>query len=316
MSSFGFRLLACLLTTGALASQEPGGLSIKVDVSLINVAFIVRDSSGRLARELTQDDIEVFEDGVKQDVKFFSRSADLPLRLGLVVDASDSQEKFNKQHKRDIEAFLERSVTSRDRAMLLCFGNHIRVVSDFTASVPDVMEGFRRFEKGDRHFPELDTDDSRSGGTALFDALYAAATRKLGPVTGERKALILFSDGEDNSSAHDLLDAIEAAQSADSLIYTVRYTEARHGGLNARNRYGMREMFRLAGETGGAAFDASKSDVSKLLGQVGDELRSMYEVGFMSTNPVRDGTFRKLTVRVKNDGENMTVRAKPGYYAR
>ena len=125
---------------------------------------------------------------------------------------------------------------------------------------------------------------------------------------------ILFSDGEDNSSAHDLIDAIEEAQLADSTIYTVRYTESKHGRLTARNKYGTLEMDRLANDTGGASFDASQTDVAASLRQVSEELRSMYDIGYITTNPARDGTFRKLAIRVKREG--FTVRTKPGYYAR
>ncbi len=303
-----------LVFAGIALAQEPAGLSIKVDVSLVNVAFIVRDRVGTLNRSLTKDDIEVFEDGVKQEVQFFGKSGDQPLRLALVADMSGSQEKFTKQHHRDIERFLESAVTSKDKAMLVCFGNRLRVVNDFTSSVGNVMDGLESFQKGKRNFPEMDPDDTRTGGTALFDAVYLTSREKLASASGERKALILFSDGEDNSSAHDLMDAIEEAQAADSVIYTVRYTEGGKGQLRARARYGMREMERLAKETGGAAFDASLKSVSKALGEVAEELRSMYDVGYTSTNPVRDGSFRKVVIRVKQPGA--VVRSKPGYFAR
>ena len=303
-----------LVFAGIALAQEPAGLSIKVDVSLVNVAFIVRDRVGTLNRSLTKDDIEVFEDGVKQEVQFFGKSGDQPLRLALVADMSGSQEKFTKQHHRDIERVLESAVTSKDKAMLVCFGNRLRVVNDFTSSVGNVMDGLESFQKGKRNFPEMDPDDTRTGGTALFDAVYLTSREKLASASGERKALILFSDGEDNSSAHDLMDAIEEAQAADSVIYTVRYTEGGKGQLRARARYGMREMERLAKETGGAAFDASLKSVSKALGEVAEELRSMYDVGYTSTNPVRDGSFRKVVIRVKQPGA--VVRSKPGYFAR
>ena len=306
-------ILAFAVLLAALA-QQPQEPSIKVDVSLVNVAFIVRDSAGALAGNLTKDDIEVFEDGVRQDVRFFGRSEDLPLRLALVADVSGSQEKFVKQHNHDIAKFLKTSVTPRDRAMLVCFGDHIRVVNDFSGSATDLLDGLEEFQKGARHFPELDPDNTRSAGTAFFDAIYATAVQKLRKASGERKAIILFSDGEDNSSAHDLMDAIEAAQIADSLIYTVRYTEMRRGELTSRNRYGIREMNRLAEETGGAAFDASKKDVAASLKQVSEELRSMYDLGYVTTNPARDGTFRKVVIRAKREG--LTVRTKPGYFAR
>jgi len=309
------RLTLVLLGLVSLQAQEYQPLSIKVEVNLVNIAFVVRDASGALARNLTKDDIEVFEDGVRQDVKFFSRSDDLPLRLGLVVDVSDSQDKFLKPHRRDLEAFVAGAITPRDRALLVSFSDHIREVSDFTSSASGLMEALDRFQKeGGRKFPELEPDDTRVDGTALFDAIYVTATQKLKPAAGDRKALILFSDGEDNSSAHDLMDAIEAAQSADSLIYTVRYTSSRHGRLTARNRYGIREMNRLALETGGASFDASKKEVRDSLQQVAGELRAMYEVGYITSNRARDGLFRKVVIRFKQEG--MTVRAKPGYYAR
>jgi Ca-activated chloride channel family protein len=301
------------LFAAALFAQEPAPLAIKVDVSLVNVAFIVRDQSGALAGNLTKDDIEVLEDGVPQEVRFFGRSADLPLRLALVMDVSGSQEKFNKQHKRDVQKFVSTAVEPRDRALLICFGDHIRLVSDFTASPRQLIDSMSEFPKGSGRFPELDPDNTRDAGTALFDSIYAV-TRKLGAPARERRALIVFSDGEDNSSAHDLMDAIEAAQIADSPIYTVRYTEVNKGRLTSRDRYGIREMDRLAKETGAASFDASRDDVAKSLRSVAEELRSMYDVGYVSTNAVHDGSFRKVEIRAKKPG--LTVRAKPGYYGR
>lgn len=287
-----------LMAAGLLA-QEP--LAIKVDVRLVNVAFIVRDQSGALAGSLKKEDIEVIEDGVAQEVRFFGRSADLPLRLALVIDVSGSQTKFNSRHQHDLEKFVSSAIEPRDSAILICFNNHIRVVSDLDLS------GFDKRSKG---FLELDPDPTRREGTALFDAVYATAAQKLVPHNSERKAIILFSDGEDNSSAHDLMDAIEESQTADSLIYTVRYTG---GQKTARARYGIREMNRLALETGGAAFDASKDNVAQSLKKVAEELRSMYDVGYVSSNPDNDGRFRKVVIRVKQPG--MTVRAKPGYYS-
>lgn len=276
-------------------------MSIKVDVRLVNVAFIVRDQNGALSTNLTKDDIEVFEDGVPQQIRFFGRSSDLPLRLALIIDVSGSQDKFNKRHISDIQNFLTSAVTPRDRATLIRFGDHIRV--------------FDRLEDLDngRNSVELDPDDTREAGTALFDAICATAKEKMESQTGQRKAILVFSDGEDNSSAHDLIDAIEAAQTADAPMYTVRYTESSRGRLTSRNRYGMLEMDRLAKETGGASFDATHEDVSKQLREVAEELRSTYDLGYVSTNASGAG-YRKLEIRAKRPGLN--IRAKPGYYAR
>ena len=125
------RTVLFLLAAGLLA-QEP--LAIKVDVRLVNVAFIVRDQSGALAGTLTKDDVEVIEDGVKQEVRFFGRSADLPLRLAMVVDVSGSQAKFNSRHQHDLEKFVSSAIEPRDTALLICFNNRIRVVSDLDLS--------------------------------------------------------------------------------------------------------------------------------------------------------------------------------------
>jgi Ca-activated chloride channel family protein len=284
-----------------MPAQEPTPMSIKVDVRLVNVAFIVRDQTGALATSLTKDDIEVFEDGVRQEIRFFGRSADLPLRLALLIDVSPSQDKFNKQHVRDIQNFLTSAVTPRDRATFIRFGDHIRVI--------DRLQDL----ESKRDYVEIDPDETREDGTALFDAICATAAEKMTGVARERKAILVFSDGEDNSSAHDLIDAIEASQTADSPIYTVRYTEVKRGRLTSRDRYGIREMDRLASETGGASFDASKDDVAKELRQVAEELRSTYELAYVSTNASGAG-YRKVEIRAKQPG--LTVRAKPGYYAR
>ena len=308
-------LLSLALLLSALSAQQPPEPDIKVDVNLVNVAFIVRDSSGALAGSLSRDDIEVFEDGVKQDIRFFGRSADLPLRLALIADFSGSQEKFVKQHNHDIEKFLKGSLTSKDRAMLVCFGNHIRVVSDFASSPSDLMDGLDAFHRGSRRFPELDPDDTREAGTALFDAIYITAVRKLRPQAGERKAIVLFSDGEDNSSAHHMLDAIEAAQANDVLLFTICYTElSRDGRINARNKYGISVMERLARETGGLDFDGEGKGLVEGFKQIGEQLRASYELAYHTSNPPGDKTFHKIVIRSKQP--NLTVRAKTGYYAK
>ncbi len=139
---------------------------IRVDVNLVNVGFTARDSRGALALDLSKDDFDVLEDGIPQKISFFARSSDVPLTLGLVMDVSGSQEHFMKPHHRDLETFLKAVMEPRDRAFLVCFGNRLRLVADFTASPPEILEGLRRFEKGDRHFPEFageETPAARDG---------------------------------------------------------------------------------------------------------------------------------------------------------
>jgi len=291
-------------------AQEP----IHVDVRLVNVAFSARGPNGVLVDNLTRDDVEVLEDAVPQKVSFFARSADVPLTLGLIIDFSGSQEHFQKQHHRDLEAFLKEVLGARDRAFLVAFGNRIRLVSDFSQSPEELVGKWKRFEDGDRKFPELGPNEDRELGTAFYDAIYYAVTEKLAGAQNGRKALLLFSDGEDNSSAHHLLDAIESAQNENVLVYAIRYTEKKHGKLTARNKYGMRVMDRIARETGGAHFDAEKTDTRSYFRQIGEELRSSYELAYYPTNPTKDDTFRKIVVRPRQPG--LSVRAKTGYFSR
>lgn len=293
-------------------AQDPP--SIRVDVNLVNVAFTVRDGRGALASGLSKDDFEVVEDAVPQNISFFARSADVPLTLGLVVDASGSQEHFVKQHHHHLEEFLHDVLGARDRAFLVCFGNHLRLVSDFSPSGGPILEGLKQFEKGGRNFPELGPAEIREQGTAFYDALYYAVSEKLTKIESGRRALIVFSDGEDNSSAHHMMDAIEAAQIADTRLFCIRYTERQHGRLTGRNKYGIRVMERIAHETGGADFDAEHSDLRTSFQQIGEDLRSSYEVAYVSTNPVRDGSFRKVVIRPRSPG--YSVRSKTGYFAK
>lgn len=294
-----------------VAAQDPPHIS--VDVNLVNVAFTVRDAGGELAAGLSGDDFGVLEDGIPQRISFFARSQDVPLELGLIADVSGSQEHFLKKHRHHLDEFLRDVLQARDKAFLVCFGNHLRLVSDFTPSAAQVMDGLHQFEHDHGHFSELGPVEDRDLGTAFYDALYYATTEKLEKAEAGRRALIVFSDGEDNSSAHHMMDAIEAAQIADTRIYALRYTQREHGHLTARNKYGIRVLERIARETGGADYDATQSDVRAAFRQIGEELRASYELAYISSNPVRDGSFRKVVIRPKAAG--ITVRAKTGYYA-
>jgi len=299
----------CILLAFALQTEP-----IKVDVHLVNVTFSVRDSRGTPVGSLTQDDFDILEDNVPQKIAFFGRHDDVPISLGLLIDASGSQDHFGKQHHHDLQEFLKNTLQPRDRAFLVCFGNHLRLTSDYSASPAHILGALQLFEKGDHSTPELGPRELREGGTAFYDSIYYAVTERLADAEQGRRALVMFSDGEDNSSAHNLLDAIETAQSADVLFFALRYTDARKGQLTARNKYGIGVMERLASMTGGAHFDARDKGLAAAFGDITEQLRSSYEIGYHSTNAVRDGGFRKITIRVKQPG--LTVRAKTGYYAR
>ena len=285
-----------------------------MNVNLVNVAFTVRDARGIMPAGLTKDDFDVIEDGAPQKISFFARGDDVPLMLGLIVDVSGSQEHFFKQHDRHLEKFVTDVLGPRDRAFLVCFENHVRLISDFSPSSARMMDAMRRFDHGDRKFPELGPPELRDLGTAFYDAIYYALSEKLASQAGGRKALIVFSDGEDNSSAHHMMEAIEAAQTEDVRIFGIRYTETRHGRLTARNKYGTSVMRRMGLETGGTDFDAAQTNIETSFQEIGNDLRSTYELAYVPSNTDRNGSFRKIVIRPKRPG--LTVRVKTGYFAR
>jgi Ca-activated chloride channel family protein len=298
-------VLSCLFLFG----QNP---TFRSDVNLVTLTFTVRDSAGKLVGNLNQEDVEILEDGIPQKIRFFARSSDLPITIGLIVDASDSQRKFIHRHRSDVEKFLNAVLGPRDQAFLVCFGNHLRLVSGLTSSVPDMMRNLDAFDHSKVSFPEIGPPETREEGTAFYDAIFYSVGEELSSASQGHRALILFSDGQDNASAHHMLDAIEAAQRADVLVYSIRYTEERKH-LKARDKYGIRVMQRISRDTGATDFDAGWGDLDEAFRSIGAELRALYEVGYHASNMVHDDSFHKVKVIVK--GEGLTARAKAGYFA-
>jgi Ca-activated chloride channel homolog len=196
---------------------------------------------------------------------------------------------------------------------LVCFGNHLRLVSDYTNSAQDILENYKEFDKGKKHFPEIGPEEDRDLGTAFYDSIYYSVTEKLARAGG-RQAILMFSDGEDNSSSHNMMTAIETAQAENVIFYAIRYTESKHGRLNARNKYGISVMDRTAKETGGAHIDAEKTNPHAYFRQIAEELRSSYELAYYPSNKTKDDTFRKIVIKPKQEG--VKIRTKTGYFAR
>ncbi|MGB8660775.1 MAG: VWA domain-containing protein [Candidatus Acidiferrum sp.] len=306
----GVLVLGCALGVALVRAQGP---QIQVKVNLVGISFVARDANGALVDNLTQNDLEVFEDAVPQKISYFAKSADVPLTLGLVVDASGSQDHFAKQHQEDLKVFFKDVLGPKDRVFLVGFGNHIRLVSDFSASGADLLEDWKRYQKSSGKFPELGPKEDRDLGTAFYDSIFYSVTEKLARENG-RRAILLFSDGEDNSSSHDMMTTIEMAQLENVVVYAIRYTEKEHGKLTPRNKYGTSVMDRVARETGGAHIDAATTDPHTYFRQIAEELRTSYELGYYPKDPLKDDTFRKIVIKPKREG--ITVRAKTGYFSR
>jgi Ca-activated chloride channel family protein len=310
-----FVLTSAIFSLAAGAQTVP---TITTETHLIDTTISVHDANGGLVLDLTKDDLSIVEDGIPQTIRFFSRAEQLPLSIGLIIDSSGSQEKFLKEHERDIAQFLRQTMTPEDRAFAVCFGNHLRLVSDWTSGSPTdqaaMMAALHSYDKGNHDQPEIGPKEDRELGTALNDAIYFATTEKMTGIHQRRKVLVVFSDGEENSSEHDLLDVIEAVQDADTLVYAIRYTEMKHGKMSASDRFGMRELDHLTSQAGGKSYDSHAMKVSEAFAEISGELRSLYAVGYHATNHDPDGTFRKIVVKSTRPG--LVIRARSGYYAK
>ncbi len=292
MKQFPVVLLLCVIALTALA-QEPQ-FTIKVESNLVNVLCTVTDRRGRLIPNLTKDDFIIEEDGKKQEVVSFSKENELPLTLALLIDTSGSVREVLPAEKETASAFINTILTPRDLAMVIKFDKVAKVMQDFT-------ESKRRMSDA------IDQSGPTGNGTALYDALILAARDHLSMESG-RKAMILISDGDDEGSSHRLNDALFAAQSADSIIYSISNIVD-----GAQSGKGPDTLKRLSGDTGGAVFFIRRAtDFKGIFDTIASELRGQYSIAYKSTNTTRDGKFRNIKVLAKET--SMTVRARKGYF--
>jgi len=274
--------------------------TIKTQVREVNVIFTVTDKHGRFKKDLKQEDLHILDDGkAPEQIRDFRAETDLPLRVGLLVDASNSiRDRFRFEQDAAIE-FLNQIVRPKfDKAFVLGFDTTAEVTADFTDSSEQLSRGVRMLRPG--------------GGTALFDAVYYACRDKLMKQKDRstvRRAIILVSDGDDNQSHSTLSEAIEMAQRAEVIIYTISTSTS-----NTEDR-GDKVLRKLSENTGGRAFSPFKiQDVSDAFREIQDELRSQYAVAYKPADFRADGHFRPIQITAENN-KKLFVRARRGYYA-
>ena len=314
-------LIGVLLATpvsSQRSAQESGTPepTIRVDVSVVNVLCTVRDRKGGLAANLDKSDFAIREDGKPQQILYFSRETKLPLTLGLLVDSSVSQERLIPDERHAAAAFLEQVLTSQDAAFLVSFDVTVDLLQDVTGSVDFLRAGLERIRvnsgggagSAGGPFPQI-----QSGGTHLYDAVYLASDEVLRNEAG-RKALILITDGQDHGSKVTRDAAIEAAQRADVILYSILFFDRGFYGWGGSAYRGDSELRKMSEETGGRVFEArSDRELNAAFEQISSELRSQYSLGYSATNAARDGNYRRIEVRTKQGGYR--VQARKGYYA-
>lgn len=273
--------------------------TIKVPVNLVNILFTVTNKRNRLVLDLTKDDFRVFEDNKPQTIRFFSRETDLPLRIGVLVDTSNSiRERLRFEQEAAIDFLNETLRPGKDLAFIVAFDVEPQLLQDYTDDIEKLSEATRSLQAG--------------GGTALFDAIYFACKQKMvmvpPPELYLRRVLIVISDGRDNQSEHSRDEALAMAQRGEVTIFAI---STNRSGLDT---HGDKVLKYLAEETGGGAFFPFEArDLAANFGEISRELRSQYSLAYVSSNQARDGTFRAITLEPLEKG--LRVRAKNGYFA-
>lgn len=278
-------------------------------VKVVNTLATVQNKSGKLINDLTKDDFTLLEDGHPQAIRYFSQQSDLPLTIGLMVDTSMSQGRVMDAERGASTQFLEQMFReNKDHVFLMQFDMTVMLRQPLTSSLKPLYQVL----------PFVDTPtrselmSGPSAGTLLFDAIVKASNEIMKPLQG-RKALIVLSDGVDVGSEAHVSDSVEAAQRADTLIYSIEFSDATfYGGFGGSE--GRHALQKLASDTGGGFFSVSKKlSIDQIFAMIEAELRSQYAIGYVSDKPCTISEFRKLQLVTKTKG--LTVQARTRYWA-
>jgi VWFA-related protein len=338
---------------------------IAVEVKVVNVLASVRDKKGKTIADLTKDDFVLTEDGKPQAITYFARESDLPLRLGLMVDTSLSQRRVLGEERDASYGFLDHLLrVDKDLAFVIHFDREVELLQEFTASLPKLQAALQLLQT-----PEGGVGGRRGGGganggganggggnggqggpggwgggggggqrgrggagTLLYDSIYLAADELMKKEQG-RKALIILSDGVDHGSRETLVSAIEDAQKADTIVYSILFKDDEGfsgrpgfgmggGGMGGGRRGGGQRMpehvdgkkilEQISRETGGRLFEVSKKEpIDKIYAQIEEELRNQYSIGYPVAKDATPG-YHKLSLTAKK--KDLIVQARDGYY--
>jgi VWFA-related protein len=301
---------ASAFSTGLLARAQDDVPTFSANVKVINVFATVRKKSGEIVRDLTKDDFALIENGKPQTIGYFSKESDLPLTLGIAVDTSMSQQRVLDAERGASFQFLDEVLRpDKDKVFVMQFDLAVLIRQPLTSSRKALEEALSYVDTPTRRELSL----QRGGGTLLYDAV-VKASKDIMTAQSNRKALIVLTDGVDTGSDATAADAIEAAQRADTLIYSILFSdEGAYGFLGGPDGSGV--LMRMSRETGGGYCEVSKKKgIDQIFSEIQDQLRSQYSLGFVSNQPVRVSEFRKLQLTVKQKG--LVVETRDKYWAR
>lgn len=290
---------ALVLVSAALAAQQQPKLRSGVELVSLNVS--VTDGGGKFVTELEQGDFEVFEDGAKQTVSFFSRK-EQPIALAILLDTSSSMEEKMGTAQEAAIGFARR-LKPEDVAEVIQFNGQVEILQTFTNNASELDRAIR--------------STVPDGPTALYNAIYISL-KELGKVKARsedeirRQAIVVLSDGDDTSSLLPYEEVMDLAKRSETAIYTIGLRDQRDD-----RRPNFREaeyvLKQLAQETGGRSFfPTSVHELPKIYEQISQELATLYSIAYSSKNPLRNGAWRRIVVRVAKPG--LIARTRQGYY--
>lgn len=306
-------------TQSATATQNDRQATIVRNVNLVEVLFSVVTKKEKLITDLNKDNFKVFDDGQQQEIADFAQPTDLPLRIGMVLDTSNSiRERLKFEQDAAIDFLFNALRRNRDQAFLMTFDDGPQIIKDFTGDGGELRDTILKQRAG--------------GGTALYDAVYAASNHLLnssplpsGPNPEVRRVLVVISDGDDNSSNKSRGEAVDAAQRAGVIIYSISTStewvspeEDKDPQKRVMRKYEKNEgdqvLEQLALETGGRVFFPYKvDDLGQSFLDIGDELRHQYALAYNPAGRAADGKYH--TIKVQVDRKDLIVRARKGYYS-
>ena len=326
---------------------------ISVEVKMVSLLATVRDKHGHLVNTLTKDDFAVEQDGHAQKITYFAQESNLPLTLGLLVDTSMSQRRVLDQERSASHDFLDKVLREdKDKAFVIHFDYQVELLQDLTSSRQQLDASLDHL--GEPEFAQTGSGSNSGGGgggsrgrggggTLLYDSVYLASNEIMKKQQG-RKAIIILTDGVDRGSKETLQYAIETAQRADTVVYSILFADkegygngggndggygGRHGGGGmggggmggGGHRYpqesrpdGKKVLEQMSKETGGRFFEVSKKEpIDQIYSEINEELRSQYGLGYVPDKADIAPGYHKIQLTVNQ--KDLIVQTRQGYYA-
>jgi VWFA-related protein len=301
-------------------SPPPPAAAIKVSTVVVNLYALVEDRKGHLVANLNKEDFLVTEDNVRQQIQYFSCETDAPLTLGIVVDTSPSQGSVLALEQDQAKMLVRQVLRPQDSAFVLRFDWRVELLQDLTSDQPSLTRAIDRTRIDEASYAALPKTfpltpaAASTGGSHLYDAI-SFASKWMEHQIG-RKVLVLLTDGEDLGSAVKQQGALEAAERADVILYSVALSDRAFYLDRGMGFHGDSVLKKFSIGTGGRMSRASDApSTAAAFGRIGSELRGQYLIGYTPNRPP-DGSFRKIRVEVRQRRGIQRVRSRRGYYAR